>query len=101
FGSLQAFLPSVLAFTGDLDHARRLQDSAFKMWTLHGIEPESFDYKEMRVTRAGYELRPEIVESAYYLLHFTKDPKYLAMGETILNDLIQHCRTETGYTVLK
>ena len=101
FGSLQAFFPSILAFTGDLDRAKRLQDSAFRMWTLHGIEPESLDYRAMKVARAGYELRPEIVESAYYLDHYTKDPKYAAMGETILNDLIGHCRTETGYTVLK
>ena len=101
FGSLQAFLPSILAFTGDLDHAKRLQDSAFRMWTLNGIEPESLDYKTMKVTRAGYELRPEIVESAYYLDRYTKDPKYAAMGETILSDLIRHCRTEAGYTVLK
>ena len=101
FGSLQAFFPSILAFTGDLDRAKRLQDSAFRMWTLHGIEPESLDYKQMKVTRAGYELRPEIVESAYYLDHYTKDPKYEAMGETILKDLVKHCRTEAGYTVLK
>jgi mannosidase alpha-like ER degradation enhancer 2 len=101
FGSLHAFLPSVLAYTGDIDRARRLQDSAFRMWTLHGIEPESLDYKEMRVTSAGYELRPEIAESAYYLAHYTKDPKYVGMGATILNDLIRHCRTDAGYTVLK
>ncbi len=101
FGSLHAFFPSVLAFTGDLERAKRLQDSAFRMWTLHGIEPEALDYKAMKVTHAGYELRPEIVESAYYLDRYTKDPKYAAMGETILNDLIRHCRTEAGYTVLK
>ncbi len=101
FGSLQAFFPSILAFTGDLDRAKRLQDSAFRMWTLHGIEPESLDYKTMKVTRAGYELRPEIVESAYYLDRYTRDPKYAAMGETILSDLVRHCRTEAGYTVLK
>lgn len=101
FGSLHAFFPSVLAFTGDLDRAKRLQDSAFRMWTLHGIEPDALDYKEMRATSVRYELRPEIVESAYYLDRYTKDPKYVAMGETILNDLIRHCRTEAGYTVLK
>jgi Glycosyl hydrolase family 47 len=101
FGSLQAFLPSVLAFMGDLDHARRLEDSAFKMWTLNGIEPEGLDYSGMRVTSPGYQLRPEIVESAYYLFHYTKDPKYLEMGRTILQDLIQYCRTDDGYTVLR
>ena len=37
----------------------------------------------------------------YYLYHYTKDPKYLAMGETFLNDLIKYCRTDAGYTVLR
>lgn len=101
FGSLQAFFPSVLAFVGDVDDARRLQESSFRMWTLHGIEPEELDYREMKATAPGYQLRPEIVESAYYLDRLTGDARYVAMGEVMLNGLIQHCRTKTGYTVLK
>ena len=101
FGSLHAFLPAVLAMGGDLDRARRLQDSAFRMWTLHGIEPESFNYVAMKPVGEGYQLRPEIVESAYYLSHYTRDPKYLEMGRTMFANLMQHCRTDTGYTVLR
>jgi glycosyl hydrolase family 47 len=101
FGSLQAFLPAVLAMGGDLDRARRLQDSAFRMWALHGIEPEALDYKKMTVTRAGYQLRPEIVESTYILSHYTKDPKYLDAGRRMFADLVKHCRTDAGYTVLE
>ena len=80
FGALHAFLPAVLALGGDLGDARRLEDSAFKMWNLAGIEPEAIDYRTMKITDAGYPLRPEIMESAYYLYHFTKDPRYLEMG---------------------
>src|SRR5205085_4716105 len=76
FGALHAFLPAVLALGGDLDRARRLQDSCLKMWNLHGIEPEVLDYRTMKVTAPGYQLRPEIIESAYYLHRLTKDPKY-------------------------
>jgi mannosidase alpha-like ER degradation enhancer 2 len=101
FGSLQAFFPGVLALGGDLDRARRLQDSAFRMWTLHGIEPEGLDYLKMAPTSAGYQLRPEIVESAYILHHYTKDPKYLEMGRTMFEDLVKHTRTDAGYTVLQ
>ena len=101
FGALHAFLPSVLALGGDLEHARRLQESSFRMWKLHGIEPEVLDYRAMRVVHPGYPLRPEIVESAYYLQRFTKDPRYLEMGRTFLEDLVAHCRTDAGYTVLK
>jgi mannosidase alpha-like ER degradation enhancer 2 len=101
YGALHAFLPSVLALGGDLDRARRLQESGFRMWTLHGIEPEALDYRAMRVLSPAYQLRPEIVESAYYLHHYTKDARYLEMGRTFLEDLGRHCRTNDGYTILK
>lgn len=101
FGALDAFFPAVLALSGDLDRAKRLQASSFKMWTKHGIEPEVFDYQKMEVVHAGYPLRPEIIESAYYLYHYTKDPIYLEMGETFFNDFVKYCRTEEGYAALK
>jgi len=101
YGALDAFFPAVLALSGDLRRARRLQDSSFKMWQLHGIEPEELNYRTMQVGDAGYPLRPEIVESAYYLYHYTKDPKYLRMGETMFNDFVKHCKTEAGYASLK
>jgi len=43
FGSLDAFFAGTLALSGDLDRARRLQDSSYRMWTLYGIEPEELD----------------------------------------------------------
>ena len=101
FGALHAFLPAVLALGGDLGRARRLEESAYTMWNLHGIEPETLDYRTLRVTDPGYPLRPEIVESAYYLYRYTKDPRYQEMGRTFFTALQTHCRTEDGYTVLK
>src|SRR3954451_7016422 len=101
FGALHAFLPAVLALGGDLPRAKRLQDSAYKMWKLNGIEPEVIDYRTMKTLYAGYPLRPEIVESAYYLHHFTHDPKYREMGRTFLSGIVANCRTDAGYTVLK
>jgi glycosyl hydrolase family 47 len=101
FGALHAFLPAVLALGGDLPHARRLEDSCFKMWGLNGIEPEVLDYRTMKVVSPGYQLRPEIMESAYYLFHYTKDPRYLDMGRDYFEALVAHCRTDAGYTNLK
>jgi ER degradation enhancer, mannosidase alpha-like 2 len=101
FGALHAFLPAVLAFAGDLGRARRLQDSCFRMWNLYGIEPEVLDYRKMEATYPGYPLRPEIVESAYYLYRYTKDPRYLEMGRTFFESLVARCRTDAGYTTLK
>ncbi|HSE31056.1 MAG TPA: glycoside hydrolase family 47 protein [Pyrinomonadaceae bacterium] len=101
YGALDAFFPAVLAMSGDLKRAAQLQESSFKMWNQHGIEPEEFDYKTNKVVSAGYPLRPEIVESTYYLYHYTKDPKYLRMGEKLWRDFVKHCRTDEGYAALK
>ena len=100
YGALDAFFPGLLAISGDLKRARRLQASSFKMWKLHGIEPETLDYKTMRVVAGGYHLRPEIVESTYYLYHYTSDPEYLRMGEKMFDDFVRYCRTESGYAAL-
>ena len=101
YGALDAFFPAVLAHSGDLERARRLQQSSFKMWNLHGIEPEVIDYKTMNIVRDGYPLRPEIVESTYYLYHFTRDPQWRNMGEKIFDDFVRYCRVEGGYVGLK
>jgi len=60
YGALDAFFPAVLARSGDLDRARRLQESSYKMWTTFGIEPEELDYSTMKLVSPGYALRPEI-----------------------------------------
>lgn len=101
YGALDAFFPGVLALSGDLKRAVRLQDSSFRMWKLHGIEPEVLNYQKMEVVHAGYPLRPEIVESTYYLYHYTKNEKYLRMGKTLFEDFVRHCKTEEAYAALK
>ena len=100
FGALHAFLPGVLALGGDLPRARRLQDSCFAMWNLDGVEPELLDYRTMKVLDPRYPLRPEIIESAFYLYRATGDPKYLEMGRVFFESLVRRCRTGAGYTVL-
>src|SRR6266403_1784288 len=100
YGALDAFFPALLALSGDHERARRLQASSFKMWNLYGVEPETLDYKTMRVVAGAYHLRPEIVESTYYLYHFTGDPEYRRMGEKLFNDFVRFCRTDGGYAAL-
>ena len=100
YGALDAFFPALLALSGNLNRARRLQASSFKMWNLYGIEPEILDYKTMRVVAGSYHLRPEIVESTYYLYHYTGDPEYRNRGEKMFDDFVKYCRTESGYAAL-
>ncbi|HEU5130599.1 MAG TPA: glycoside hydrolase family 47 protein, partial [Pyrinomonadaceae bacterium] len=101
YGALDAFFPAVLALSGDLRRAKQLQDSSFKMWKHAGVEPEEFDYRAQKITSPAYHLRPEIVESTYYLYRYTKDEKYLWMGERLWRDFVKHCRTDDAYAALK
>jgi mannosidase alpha-like ER degradation enhancer 2 len=101
FGSLDAFFPGTLALSGDLDRARRLEESCFKMWTAFGVEPQELDYSRMKIAYDGYPLQPEIIESAFYLYRFTNDSRYLDMGHTFFDSLVKYCRTDIAYAALK
>ena len=100
YGALDAFLPGLLAYSGDIKRAARLQDSGFRMWQLHGIEPEALDYSKMEVTSLGYQLRPEIIESAWYLHRLDGDPRWRAMGAKMFADFVRYCRTDAGFAAL-
>jgi len=101
YGALDAFFPAVLALSGDITRARNLQASSMVMWRQNGIEPEEFDYRAAKVTAPGYPLRPEIIESTYYLQHFTKDELFTRNGEEMWKDFVKYCRTDEGYAALK
>ena len=101
YGALDAFMPGLLAYSGDLDRAKRLQASSFAMWQVHGIEPETYDYRKRVVTEAAYPLRPEIVESTWYLYRLTADPAYRDMGRVLFDDFVKYTRTDAGFASLK
>jgi mannosidase alpha-like ER degradation enhancer 2 len=119
YGALDAFFPAVLALSGDYDRAARLQQSSLKMWQLYGIEPEELDYQTMKIVSPGYPLRPEIIESTYYLHHYARVGSraasrrrsersgmasaavYFQQGELMFRDFVKHCRTDAGYAALE
>ncbi len=100
YGALDAFMPAMLSLGGDVERARELQRSGFLMWNLFGIEPERFDYTTYAPVYEGYPLRPENIESAYYLYKYTRDDKYLMMVETYLETIIKHCKCDEGFAHL-
>ncbi len=100
YGALDAFFPAVRALSRELERAATLQDSGYAMWNLAGVEPDQLNYVTMTITNPQYPLRPEIIESTYYLYTYTHDPKYLAMGKTYLNALTKYCHTDDGFAAL-
>lgn len=101
FGALDCFLPAVLVLGGDIGRARLLQESCYKLWLHHGIEPEAIDYSDLSLVSPEYLLRPEQIESNYYLYKKTGDGKYLARAVTYLDSLVLNCRVGSGYASLK
>jgi ER degradation enhancer, mannosidase alpha-like 2 len=100
YGALEAFFPAVLVLSGDFDRGQRLQESGFRMWTSALAEPDGFDYSTMKPTLKRWPLRPEIIESAFYLSQASGAPRWKEMGERFLKDLNACCRVESGYTTL-
>jgi mannosidase alpha-like ER degradation enhancer 3 len=46
-------------------------------------------------------LRPEFVESTYFLYRATGDPYYLEAGKKVLKSLQQHARVVCGYATIR
>lgn len=65
----------------------------------HKISPETvyFTSDQMRAGATYYILRPEAVESMFYMWRHTKDPKYREWGWEVVKALNLSCRTSDGF----
>ncbi len=97
FGALDCFWGGCLILEGDNERAEKLQKSIFKMWQLHGIEPESIDYSTMEVLSPYYMIRPEAIEAAYYNYAATGKDEYYQMGKTMFESIEKYCQVDNGY----
>ncbi|THH12390.1 hypothetical protein EW145_g47 [Phellinidium pouzarii] len=96
--SLSAFWPGLQVLAGDVENAIKSHLIYWNLWKRHSGLPEVWDIKFMQAVATQYPLRPEFVESTYYLYRATKDSLYLDVGERILRDLIQRSKVECGLT---
>jgi ER degradation enhancer, mannosidase alpha-like 2 len=101
YGALDAFYAGLCAYSGDIADAKQIQKANYYMWKKFNMEPEEFDFKTNKILSAYYVLRPENLESCFYLYRFTKDDSYLWMGKRMVEDIIDHCRSDVGYASLK
>jgi len=93
-----AFFPAVLALNGDFVRAEKNQASWDGLWNKYGIEPMSYNYNAGIPTYPVYDLNPEIIESAYYLYHFTKNEKYLNMVKQYWSDILKYCKNDVAFS---
>ena len=63
------------------------------MWRQYGFLPEFYDVVNNDIKRPGYPLRPEHVESIFYLYKATKDDNYLKYAIDIIESIEYSAKT--------
>ncbi|CAG8586677.1 13171_t:CDS:10 [Funneliformis mosseae] len=99
--SLSAYFPGLQVLAGDLDNAIKSHLLYYNIWRKYQAMPERFDFHLRNVELGTYPLRPEFIESTYFLYRATKDPFYLQVGEMIIKDLESYARVGCGYASVK
>lgn len=101
YGALDAFYAGLCAYAGDIKTAEAIQNANFFMWNNFKMEPEEFDFATNKITSAYYILRPQNLESCYYLYHLTGNIEYLYQGKTMVDDILKNCKTEEAFASIK
>jgi len=77
-------------------------ESYIRMPTRLG--PESFSFpnnNDLTPTDRYYILRPEVIESYFYLWRMTKDQKYRDWAWDAVEAIEKHCKTDSGYSGIR
>jgi hypothetical protein len=85
----------------DFKLGAKLTDTCMRFYeeSGHGLGGETVYVSKDKLSPADsrYLLRPEVIESVFYLWRYTKDQKYRTFGETMITKLETHCRNTVGY----
>ncbi|KAJ1678841.1 hypothetical protein EV182_003250, partial [Spiromyces aspiralis] len=99
--SLSAFFPGLMVLAGHVEAAESVYLAYYHLWRRYQSIPESFNLFHHKTSYNSYPLRPEFIESTYYLYQATRDPFYLEVGRMVLNDLIANQKTACGYAAIQ
>ncbi|OBZ71803.1 ER degradation-enhancing alpha-mannosidase-like protein 1 [Grifola frondosa] len=96
FDSLSAFWPGLQVLAGDVENAIKSHLIYWNIWRGFSGLPEIWDMSYRQATSFQYPLRPEFVESTWYLYRATRDPFYLDIGLRILHDITARGKVDCG-----
>ncbi|XP_035232820.1 ER degradation-enhancing alpha-mannosidase-like protein 3, partial [Stegodyphus dumicola] len=85
---------------GDIKPAIETHEMLYQVMQRHNFLPEAFTV-DFQVHWGQHPLRPEFVESTYFLYKATNDPYYLEVGKKVLNSLQKHARVPCGFAAVK
>lgn len=98
--ALQAAWPGVQVLSGDLEEAICSHALYYSIWRKYGALPERYNWQLRAPDVLFYPLRPELVESTYFLYRATRNPFYLHVGRDILTSIATHAKAKCGYGTL-
>ncbi|KAJ7129769.1 alpha mannosidase-like protein [Mycena epipterygia] len=99
--SLSAFWPGLQVLAGDVQNAIKLHMIYYNLWRKHSGLPEVFDTNVKIATSHQYPLRPEFIESTWYLYRATGDTFYLDVAERVLFDITTRAKVPCGLAGIK
>uniref|UniRef100_A0A6B2EDQ8 alpha-1,2-Mannosidase n=1 Tax=Phlebotomus kandelakii TaxID=1109342 RepID=A0A6B2EDQ8_9DIPT len=97
--ALLAFWPGLQVLTGDLKPAVQTHEMLYQVMQMHTFIPEAFTF-DFQIHWGQHPLRPEFIESTYFLYKATGDHYYLQVGKKVLRTLQQHAKVPCGYAAV-
>uniref|UniRef100_A0A0N4ZTJ3 alpha-1,2-Mannosidase n=1 Tax=Parastrongyloides trichosuri TaxID=131310 RepID=A0A0N4ZTJ3_PARTI len=98
--SLLAFWPGLQVLKGDIKPAIEMHEMLYLVMQKHKFIPEAFTY-DLQVHWGQHLLRPEFIESTYFLYKATKDQHYLDVAADVVKSLNDHVRVKCGFAAIK
>ncbi|XP_050360465.1 ER degradation-enhancing alpha-mannosidase-like protein 3 [Nymphalis io] len=97
--ALLAFWPGLQVLLGDVRPAVETHEMLYQVMQRHTFIPEAFT-SDFQVHWGQHPLRPEFLESTYFLHRVTGDDHYLQVGKTVLRALQAHTKVPCGYAAV-
>lgn len=98
--ALLAFWPGLQVLKGDIKPAVETHEMLYQVMQRHTFIPEAFT-TDFQVHWGQHPLRPEFLESTYFLYRATGDPYYLEVGRNVLRSLQKYARVPCGYAAVR
>ncbi|XP_021917509.1 ER degradation-enhancing alpha-mannosidase-like protein 3 isoform X2 [Zootermopsis nevadensis] len=98
--ALLAFWPGLQVLKGDIKPAVETHEMLYQVMQRHNFIPEAFT-TDFQVHWGQHPLRPEFLESTYFLYRATSDPYYLEVGRSVLRSLQKYARVPCGYAAVR
>lgn len=97
--SLGAFWPGMQVMVGDIDDAIMTTRGHFSVWRRYGCLPEGWHVysQEPMSGSVNYPLRPELLESVFYLHWATNDTSWIGVALSMMHSLESLTKVKCGF----